>query len=73
MAYRNILVHIDDTKGMSEEELDDKIVIGKLVERNRSEFGAELRALNAEREAHLREEFDLAIEAPSISQTEMDE
>jgi len=50
-------IHFDDTAGMSEDELEDRIVIGKLVERDRSEFGGELRRVNAEREAVLREKF----------------
>ena len=50
-------IHIDDTAGMSEEELDDRIVVGKLAERKRPEFGRELRRVNAECEAALRVKF----------------
>ncbi len=42
-------IHIDDTEGMTEEELDDKMVVGCLARRERSELGTELRRLNAER------------------------
>jgi 2-oxoglutarate ferredoxin oxidoreductase subunit beta len=56
-------IHIDDTKGMSEDELEDKMVVGKLVERNRSELGDGLQALNDERREHLRSMFPEAIDA----------
>jgi len=42
-------IHVDDTKGMSEEDLEGKMVVGKLVERQRSELGEELERLNRER------------------------
>jgi hypothetical protein len=47
----------EDAQGVPEEELEGKFVVGKLVERKRSEFGAGLRQLNAEREAKLAEEL----------------
>jgi len=66
-------VHVDDTAGMSEEELEGKMVVGKLIERQRSELGVELRKLNAERTAALRERFDGADQVPRDTETGMDE
>jgi len=50
-------VALEDAKSCSEEELEGKFVVGKLAERKRSEFGAGLRRLNAERRAKLTEEL----------------
>ena len=44
--YKDKSVRIEKAKDMSEEELEGKFVIGKLVERNRKEFTEELFALN---------------------------
>jgi 2-oxoglutarate ferredoxin oxidoreductase subunit beta len=55
--FRDSSIHVDDTTDLSEEELEGKFVIGKLVERERSEFGDALRQLNSEREAKLAEEL----------------
>jgi 2-oxoglutarate ferredoxin oxidoreductase subunit beta len=46
--YKECSVRIEDTSGMSEEELEGKIVIGKLVEREKGEFTENLRKLNLE-------------------------
>ncbi len=54
-------IHIDETAGMSEDDLEDKMVIGKLVERNRSELGDGLLALNAERREILMKKFPDAV------------
>jgi 2-oxoglutarate ferredoxin oxidoreductase subunit beta len=50
---RDRSIHVDDAKGLSEEELHDKFVIGKLVERKQTEFGDALRDLNEERRREL--------------------
>ncbi len=42
-------ISIEDAKGLTEEELDDKMVVGCLAKRERSELGTELRRLNADR------------------------
>jgi 2-oxoglutarate ferredoxin oxidoreductase subunit beta len=47
--FKDKSVKIDKAKKMSEEELDDKIVIGKLVDREREEFTEALEKLNMER------------------------
>ena len=44
--YRDQSVRVHKAKEMSDEELEGKIVIGKLVERERTEFGASLRRIN---------------------------
>ncbi|MFP4081573.1 MAG: thiamine pyrophosphate-dependent enzyme [Candidatus Aminicenantes bacterium] len=44
--FKENSVRMEKAKGMSEEELEGKFVIGRLVERNRKEFTQELRALN---------------------------
>ena len=55
---RDASIHVDDTKGMSEEELEGKFVVGKLVERQRGEFGDALRRLVAERRESLSAELE---------------
>jgi len=55
---RDASIHVNDTDGMSEEELEGKFVVGKLVERQHSEFGDGLRQLIAERRRSLRAELD---------------
>ncbi|MBT3218013.1 MAG: 2-oxoacid:ferredoxin oxidoreductase subunit beta [Proteobacteria bacterium] len=55
--YRDTSIHVDDTGGMTEEELEDKIVVGKLIERHRVEFTDSLAKLNQERRKALREEL----------------
>jgi 2-oxoglutarate/2-oxoacid ferredoxin oxidoreductase subunit beta len=54
---RDASIHVDDARGMSEEELEDRFVVGKLVERRRSELGDGLRRLIAERRAALAAEL----------------
>ncbi|MCK5415131.1 MAG: 2-oxoacid:ferredoxin oxidoreductase subunit beta [Thermoplasmata archaeon] len=44
--FKEKAVHVDKAKDMSEEELEDKYVIGKLVERDREEYTLSLRKLN---------------------------
>ena len=47
--FKDKAIRIEKTKNMSEEELEGKIVIGKLVERKREEYTDNLRKLNDER------------------------
>ncbi len=47
--FKEKAIRIEKAKGLSEQELEGKIVIGKLVERNREEFTDNLRKLNDER------------------------
>jgi 2-oxoglutarate ferredoxin oxidoreductase subunit beta len=54
---RDSSVPWDEARDRSEEELEGRFVVGKLVERKRQEFGAGLRRLNAERRAKLAEEL----------------
>lgn len=51
--YRDHSLNVKKARGMSEAELDSKIVVGKLQERNREEFVSVLRRINAE----FREKF----------------
>jgi 2-oxoglutarate ferredoxin oxidoreductase subunit beta len=44
--FKKNSIRIEKARGMSEEELEGKYVIGKLVERNRAEFTDNLLALN---------------------------
>jgi len=60
---RDASVNVDDAKGMSEEELEGKIVIGKLAERRRTEFCDGLRRLNQERRQALAAEFGVGAES----------
>jgi 2-oxoglutarate ferredoxin oxidoreductase subunit beta len=63
--FRDAAIHVEAARGMSEDELEGRIVVGKLVERDRREFGAGLRELNRERREALRAELapDAAPEA----------
>jgi 2-oxoglutarate/2-oxoacid ferredoxin oxidoreductase subunit beta len=54
---RDSSVHVDDARGLSEEALAGKLVVGKLVERHQSEFGDGLRQLNSERRQRLLAEL----------------
>jgi 2-oxoglutarate ferredoxin oxidoreductase subunit beta len=47
--FKEKMIKIEKTKNMSEKELEDRIVIGKLVDRERTEFTESLRNLNKER------------------------
>lgn len=55
---RDTSILVEDATGMSENELEDKIVVGKLVERERSEFTDGLRELNQEQMTALSSRFD---------------
>jgi 2-oxoglutarate ferredoxin oxidoreductase subunit beta len=57
--FRDNSIDVDRARRMREEALAGKIVVGKLVERQQPEFGAELRALNAERQEYWRREYGL--------------
>lgn len=50
-------IHIDEARGLPEEKLAGKIVVGKLAERNRTEFTQALADLNREREAAILAEL----------------
>jgi 2-oxoglutarate ferredoxin oxidoreductase subunit beta len=66
-------IHVDDTAGMSEEELEGKIVVGKLVERERSELTESLRELNRGRMVALEKEVGQFASSPRESETEAKE
>ncbi len=55
--FKEVSIHVDDTHGMSESELDEKIVVGRLVSRQRSEFTAGLAKVNREREQAIAHEL----------------
>jgi 2-oxoglutarate ferredoxin oxidoreductase subunit beta len=55
---RDRSIAVEETEGMSEEELDDRIVVGTLVRRRRDEFGAGLRAVNRDRREALARELE---------------
>jgi 2-oxoglutarate ferredoxin oxidoreductase subunit beta len=55
---RDASIHVDDTQGLSEEELEGKFVVGKLVERQRAEFGDGLRQLISERRESIGAELE---------------
>jgi 2-oxoglutarate ferredoxin oxidoreductase subunit beta len=44
--YRDHSVNVQNARDMNEEELKDKIIVGKLIERNREEFVSTLRRMN---------------------------
>jgi len=54
---RDSSIHVDETKGLSEEELEGKFVVGKLVERKRAEFGDGLQQLITQRRESLETEL----------------
>jgi 2-oxoglutarate ferredoxin oxidoreductase subunit beta len=58
--FRDAAIHVDEARQLSEAELADRIVVGKLVEREQEEFGDCLQELNRERKAALREQYGLA-------------
>jgi 2-oxoglutarate ferredoxin oxidoreductase subunit beta len=68
--FKETSIHVDDAKGMSEEELDGKFVVGKLVERDRSEFTQSLQQMNRDQASILSEELEPAREAPEDSSGE---
>jgi 2-oxoglutarate ferredoxin oxidoreductase subunit beta len=47
--FKDKMIKIEKAKKMSDEELEDRIVIGKFVDRERTEFTDSLRKLNQER------------------------
>ena len=55
--FRDVSITVDDARGLTETELADKIVIGKLVERDQPELGDCLRDLGREQQAALRAEL----------------
>ena len=57
--FRDQAIHVDDAKGMSEEELEGRYVIGKLVERDRAEYTNNLADLNRE----CRQDIEAALAA----------
>ena len=64
---RDASIHIDDTEGMSEEELEGKFVVGKLVERKQAEFGESLRRLVAERREALAADLERGLRQDTSS------
>ena len=52
--FKDRAIRVEKARNMSEEDLEGKIVIGKLVERKREEFTDNLRSLNEERLRLLR-------------------
>jgi 2-oxoglutarate/2-oxoacid ferredoxin oxidoreductase subunit beta len=55
---RDRSIHIDDAKDLPEDELENRFVVGKLVERRRAEFGDGLQELIAKRRESLSEELE---------------
>ena len=47
--FKEKAIRVEKTKNLSEDELKDRIVIGKFVDREREEFTESLRKLNTER------------------------
>ena len=58
---RDASIHVDDAKGIPEEELENRFVVGKLVERQRAEFGDGLQGLIATRRESLRGQLDIGL------------
>jgi len=58
---RDASIHIDDAKDIPEEELENRFVVGKLVERQRAEFGDGLQGLIAARRKSLRSQLDIGL------------
>jgi len=55
---RDLSIHVDEAKDLSEDELEHRFVVGKLVERKRAEFGDGLQELIAKRRESLSEELE---------------
>jgi hypothetical protein len=55
---RDRSIHIDDAKDLPEDELENRFVVGKLIERKRAEFGDGLQELIAKRREALSEELE---------------
>jgi 2-oxoglutarate ferredoxin oxidoreductase subunit beta len=62
--FRDVSVPVDAARGMTEAELADRIVVGKLAERDQPELGACLRELGRERQAALLAELTEQAEQP---------
>jgi len=57
-SYRDRSIPVEEAAGLSEQELEGRLVVGKLVERRRDELTQSLRSLNRERQEALRAELD---------------
>jgi 2-oxoglutarate ferredoxin oxidoreductase subunit beta len=55
---RDRSIHVDDAKNLPEDELENRFVVGKLIERKRAEFGDGLQELIAKRREALSEELE---------------
>jgi 2-oxoglutarate ferredoxin oxidoreductase subunit beta len=55
--FRERSISVEDARGMSEDDLEKRIVVGKLAERERPEFTEELRKLNARQREELERRF----------------
>jgi 2-oxoglutarate ferredoxin oxidoreductase subunit beta len=56
--FQKASIHVEDAKALTEDELDGRIVVGKLVERHRAELCDGLRRLNQSRRQVLREQLE---------------
>ncbi len=54
--FKEQAIRIDKTQGMSEEELEDRIIIGKLCDRDRPEYVTELHKITQEQTDLIRKE-----------------
>jgi 2-oxoglutarate ferredoxin oxidoreductase subunit beta len=50
-------IHVDDTEGMTEEEIEERIVVGRLAHRERAEFTSGLRRISRNARAELAKEL----------------
>ncbi len=55
--FRDTSIHIDETRDMSESELEGKIVVGKMIQRSRTELCESLRQINHDRKIELEKEL----------------
>jgi 2-oxoglutarate ferredoxin oxidoreductase subunit beta len=55
---RDRSIHVDDAKGLPDEELEDRFVVGKLVEHRRAEFGDGLKELIDRRRESLTDQLE---------------
>jgi 2-oxoglutarate ferredoxin oxidoreductase subunit beta len=56
-SFQEASIHVDDARSMTEDELEGRIVVGKLVERHRTEFCQSLDRLNQNRRQGLSEQL----------------
>ena len=56
--FKDSCIHVEDAEGMTEEELEGKFVVGRLVERHRSEFTESLANLNRQTQAEVAEALE---------------